>query len=122
MSRGAGGASMPQRTASTRSSAVSLPVTAHFSTGEFDCHDGSPYPVAALDEDTADGRTWFETRLKPLCDTLEAIREAAGNLPMTIDSGYRTLAYDQRLYDVHVAESGDDGLVAKATSSQHPKG
>lgn len=106
---------------------MSIPVTAHFGTAEFDCHDGSIYPAGKLDEDTNDGRTWLETRLKPLCDTLEAIREAAGNLPMTIDSGYRTEAYDARIHDAHIAALAaqglpDDHLVAEPTSSQHPMG
>lgn len=101
---------------------MSIPVTPHFGADEFACHDGSAYPIATLDEDTNDGRTWLETRLKPLCDTLEVIRDAGGGKSITIDSGYRTLAYDQRLYDKHVATAGDDGLVAKASASQHPKG
>lgn len=94
---------------------MSIPVTQHFSVGEFDCHDGMPYPVGAIDES---GKTWLESRLKPLCDTLEAIRSAGGNVPIAIDSGYRTPAYDQKLYDV----SPHDGTVAPPTSSQHPQG
>jgi uncharacterized protein YcbK (DUF882 family) len=101
---------------------MSLPVTAHFTIDEFACRDGSPYPVEQRDDEDPDGRTWFESRLVPLCQTLETIREAAGGAPMTIDSGYRTLAYDDRLYRKHVAAVGDDGLVASASSSQHPKG
>jgi hypothetical protein len=91
-------------------------VTQHFSVQEFACHDGTPYPVAEFDDE--DGRTWLESRLKPLCETLEVIREAAGYLPLTIDSGYRTLAYDDRLYQA----SAKDGTVAPASMSQHPKG
>lgn len=85
---------------------MSIPVTRHFSVGEFACRDGSAYPVAELDED---GRTWLETRLLPLCETLEAIREAAGATPLTVNSGYRSPAYNAKL-------SGS------AKDSQHPKG
>lgn len=103
---------------------MSLPVTNHFSVGDFDCHDGTPYPVGEIDDD---GRTWLESRLKLLCDTLEVIREAAGGEPIAIDSGYRTLAYDNRLHDAHLAALQaqglpDDHLVAEATSSEHPRG
>jgi hypothetical protein len=83
-----------------------MPVTAHFSVDEFACHDGTPYPIGALDELT--GRTWFETRLLPLCETLEVIRAFYG-CPVHIDSGYRTPGYNA-------------GLKGAATDSQHKKG
>jgi uncharacterized protein YcbK (DUF882 family) len=93
-------------------------VTQHFSIEEFACRSGDPYPVSNLDEFDKRGRTWLETRLLPLCATLEIIRDAAGGERITIDSGYRTLAYDDRLYRL----SAKNGDVAPATSSQHPKG
>lgn len=99
---------------------MSLPVTQHFSVDEFACRDGSAYPVELTD--AGDGRTWFEARLVPLCQMLEVIRAAAGGTSIAIDSGYRTLAYDQRLYDTHLAAAGDDGLVAPPSSSEHPRG
>lgn len=86
-------------------------ITPHFSLEEFSCHDGSPYPSA-----------WVDDRLRPLCETLETIRAALGHSPIVIDSGYRTLAYDQHLYDTHLAAVGNDGMVADPTSSQHPQG
>lgn len=92
-------------------------LSVHFSLEEFACKDGTPYPLDQLDEDTNDGRTWRETRLQPLVEMLEVIREALGK-PLIVDSGYRTLAYDQRLFD---ADAGR-GNVAKPTGSQHPKG
>jgi uncharacterized protein YcbK (DUF882 family) len=87
------------------------PVSLHFSLEEFACHDGSAYP----DE-------WIGERLTPLCQVLEAIRGAGGNLPIRIDSGYRSIAYDDKLYQAHVARVGDDGDVAPASRSQHPQG
>lgn len=92
-------------------------ITPHFSAEEFACHDGTPYPLAQVDGEDPAGRPWGESRLGPLCVVLEAVREAAG-APIVIDSGYRTLAYDQRLYDA----SAKNGLVAKPEGSQHPKG
>lgn len=100
---------------------MSTPVTAHFAVEEFACHDGTPYPVAQVDADDPHGCTWLETRLTPLCQTLEVIRDALG-AALLVDSGFRTLAYDERLYQAHVASVGDDGLVAPASRSQHPQG
>lgn len=93
-----------------------MPVTQHFAVGDFVCHDGTPYPAE-----------WISERLLPLCELLEIVRVAAGNLPIVVDSGFRTLAYDNRLHDVHVAALRarglpDDHLVAEATSSEHPRG
>jgi uncharacterized protein YcbK (DUF882 family) len=79
----------------------------HFRIKDFGCHDGTPYP-----------EEWIEDRLKPLCLLLEKIRIRAGNHPITINSGYRTIAYDTALYE----KSKKDGSVAPPTSSQHPKG
>lgn len=81
-------------------------ITPHFRVEEFACKDGTPYPAE-----------WVQSRLLPLCETLEVIREAVGK-PIRVDSGYRTLAYDQRLYD---ADQGA-GNVALPQGSQHPKG
>lgn len=81
-------------------------VTEHFTSEEFACHDGTAYPAE-----------WVQERLVPLCGVLEVIRAAAGGA-VSIDSGFRTLAYDARLY----AKSAKDGLVAKPESSQHPMG
>lgn len=105
-------------------------VTIHFSVEEFACHDGTPYPVDNIEDGTgiptgwlgAKDSTWLQTRLMPLCMTLETIRDEAGSQPITIDSGYRTIAYDQKIYDAHVAAVGDDGAVAPASTSIHPKG
>ncbi len=95
-----------------------IPVTEHFSIAEFACHDSTPYPISCVDQDTNDGRTWLQTRLLPLCQTLEVVRAAAGGVGLHIDSGYRTPAYDERLYEA----SAKDGSVAPAAKSQHPKG
>ncbi len=62
--------------------AVTL-ITPHFALDEFRCHDGTPYPSE-----------WIETRLRPLCDALEAIRAACDGRPVTILSGYRSEAYN----------------------------
>lgn len=105
-------------------------VTPHFSVEEFICHDGTPYPVDNVEDGTgvptgwigAIDSSWLQTRLMPLCLTLEAIRAEAGGKSITIDSGYRDEAYDQKIYEAHVAAVGDDGLVAPASTSIHPKG
>jgi uncharacterized protein YcbK (DUF882 family) len=93
-------------------------ITAHFSSEEFACHDGTAYPMHSMDEEDPRGRDWATTRLEVLCDVLEAIRFEAGELPLTVDSGFRTISYDERLYEA----SAKDGTVAPAKSSQHPQG
>lgn len=94
---------------------MSTPVTKHFTVEEFACKDGTAYPVNGTDDDPGD---WLHERLLPLCQSLEVIREAAGDLPLIIDSGYRTIAYDTRLYNA----SAKNGLVAPPQGSLHPKG
>ena len=96
---------------------VTFPVTQHFAIEEFACRDGTPYPVGNVDDEDPAGRTWLQSRLLPLCEVLEAVRAAVGG-PVVVDSGYRTLAYDQRIY---AADRGR-GNVAKPQGSQHPKG
>lgn len=95
-------------------------ISDHFTVDEFACHDGTPYPASRPD-DEAKG-VWLDTRLGLLVDTLEEVRAAAGDLPLNIDSGYRTPGYDDRLYQAHLAAVGDDGDVAPASRSQHPQG
>ncbi len=85
---------------------------------EVGCHDGLPYPVERIDEEDPQRRTWFETRLAPLAGTFEEAREAGGDEPVHVDSGYRDEAYDERLY---IADRGR-GNVAPPQGSQHPKG
>jgi uncharacterized protein YcbK (DUF882 family) len=60
-------------------------ITPHFSASEFACRDGTPYPPG-----------WIETRLRPLCETLEVVRAAVGG-PIEILSGYRTEAYNRKI-------------------------
>lgn len=61
-------------------------ITEHFKSEDFACHDGTPYPP-----------NWIDIRLKPLCVELERIR-ALTNQPMKIDSGYRTITYNEAIY------------------------
>lgn len=65
---------------------MSLPITPHFALAEFASHDGLPYPAE-----------WIATRLRPLCEALEAIREACGGRAVTIVSGYRSPAQNTRV-------------------------
>lgn len=62
-----------------------MQITPHFKLSEFNCHDKAktPYP-----------EEWIETRLKPLCEALEKIREKTGK-PLVVTSGYRTLEHNK---------------------------
>lgn len=109
------------------------PITPHFSLEEAACKDGTPYPVDLVDEEDPQRRTWRESRLLPQALLLEKIRARAavravvlgrarpsqdGGIPLRVLSWFRSLAYDQRIYDSSVK----DGSVAKPSKSQHPKG
>lgn len=63
-----------------------MKVTAHFSSEEFDCKNGTPYPAKHI-----------AGRLTPLCLVLEAIRTAAGGKSVSIVSGYRPEDYNRSI-------------------------
>jgi zinc D-Ala-D-Ala carboxypeptidase len=60
------------------------PNTEHFKLSEFDCHDGTKVPAQ------------YYGNLQSLMKELEKIR-AIWNKPITIRSGYRTLAYNRAI-------------------------
>lgn len=62
-----------------------MKITAHFDSREFDCHDGTPYPP-----------DWIESRLKPLCHALEALR-GYYDRPIVVLSGYRTPYWNKKV-------------------------
>jgi uncharacterized protein YcbK (DUF882 family) len=68
-----------------------MKVTTHFSSEEFDrparVRAGKQFPTAAYPA------KWIESRLRPLCETLEVIRSAL-SAPLKIGSGYRDPAYN----------------------------
>jgi uncharacterized protein YcbK (DUF882 family) len=74
-------------------------ISPHFSLEEVSCHDGTPYPD-----------DWINSRLKPLLEAAEWIRERTGVLH--VSSGYRTPQYNDRIND------GKGG----AKNSQHCQG
>lgn len=85
---------------------VAVKVTEHFSESEFSCRDGSAYPSE-----------WIDTRLRPLCETLEVIREAAGGRAIRISSGYRTLEYNRKIG----SSDGSQHVQGRAADIVHPK-
>ncbi len=96
------------------------PAARWFALDEFRCHDGTDYPIDQPDLETP-GLTWGESRLQPLMDTLDVIRDALGH-PLHVDSGYRTLEYDGKLYAHSLAHGGGANDKAPPLQSQHPKG
>lgn len=83
--------------------------TQHFHVSEMACKDGSEYP-----ED------WRNTRLPALFHTLEGIRTACGDLPITILCGYRSEAYNASLRERGL--HGESGRTGVAEHSQHCEG
>jgi uncharacterized protein YcbK (DUF882 family) len=80
-------------------------MTPHFQASEFACKDGTPYP-----------KEWEEERLRELCETLEVIREAAGNRGIRIISGYRSPAYNRKIGST----DGSQHPQGRAADIQHP--
>lgn len=71
-------------------------LTPHFRLSEFASKDGSGFPDSVIDD------------LTKQAQLLEIIREAAGNRPISINSGYRSPAHNRAVHG--------------ATHSQHPMG
>lgn len=66
-------------------SATNEPRTEHFSLNEFRCRDGSPVPE----------HYWANTQ--SCMNWLEKVRTACGNKAITINSGYRSPAYNRKV-------------------------
>ena len=81
----------------------------HFPLEEFRCKDGTPYPAE-----------WEHTRLPDLKRLLERIRLAAGEHPVTVLCGYRTVEYNQKLRDRGL--QGESHITGVALHSQHTEG
>lgn len=60
-----------------------MKITDHFWSEEFDCKDGTPYP-----------EEWIESRLRPLCEALERVRQKCGGTALSITSGFRTASWN----------------------------
>jgi uncharacterized protein YcbK (DUF882 family) len=81
-------------------------ITPHFSLEELACRDGSAYPSE-----------WIGERLRPLCETLEVVREAAGGRPLRIISGFRSEAYNRKIGGARASQH----VQGRAADIQHPK-
>lgn len=58
----------------------------HLTWDELSCKDGTPYPTE-----------WRSNRAIELAEIFEFIRKSAGNLPIKILSGYRTVSYNKKI-------------------------
>lgn len=77
-------------------------ITSHFRVAEFAQHarhgfESEPYPAR-----------WVNSRLRPLCELLEQIREVCGGRAVRVTSGYRSPAYNR--------------VIKGARASQHVQG
>ena len=62
-----------------------VPQSAHFKMSEFKCKEGTAVPAK------------YYANCQKLMGLLEEIREACGNRPITINSGYRTPSYNKKV-------------------------
>jgi hypothetical protein len=90
-----------------------IQITPHFAAHEFDCKDGTPYPLDLVEKD---GTPYRISRLLKLCETLEVIREAAGGRPLRVTSGFRSLEYNRRLG----SSDNSQHVKGRAADIQHP--
>ena len=109
---------MPTTAASTHAAietAAALDqITPHFRLAEFNCHDGTPVPIAA------------HAALKELCELyLEPLRSRFG--ACTVISGYRHKAYNRRIggaprsqhvYELHPGSVAADVRFARGTPQE----
>lgn len=77
--------------------------TAHFDWSEFWSHDGSGFSGGKV------GSATVKANVRRLMYKLEAVRKKAGGKPVTINSGFRSVAYNTSIYGY-------------ATNSQHQYG
>jgi uncharacterized protein YcbK (DUF882 family) len=86
-------------------------ITPHFALSEFACRDHTAYPLE-----------WVQDRLRPLCETLEVVREAAGGRSLRVISGFRSEAYNRRIGGAklsrHVSGEAGDMQHAVLTAEQ----
>lgn len=68
-----------------------MKITPHFDRKEFDQPARHGLPSKAYPQE------WIESRLRPLCEALEKIREALGGKSIRILSGYRSPAYNAKI-------------------------
>jgi len=82
-------------------------VTENFTTDEFACKDGTPYP-----------RAWIDTRLLPLCaEVLQPVRNRVGaSIPVL--SGFRTDAYNRKIGGARLSQH----VQGRAADLRPPKG
>jgi uncharacterized protein YcbK (DUF882 family) len=80
--------------------------SAHLSWRELACKDGTAYP-----------REWRDDRAVVLAVTFEDVRALLGDRPLTVNSGYRTPAYNARLEGSAVKSQHVEG---RAIDFTHP--
>lgn len=60
-------------------------ITEHFRWAEFACHDGTAVPAH------------YRPQTRRLCQALEVVREELGGRPITVVSGYRSVAHNRKV-------------------------
>ncbi|WP_372440987.1 D-Ala-D-Ala carboxypeptidase family metallohydrolase [Actinacidiphila acididurans] len=93
----------PQTQATLNSLEASDGSTAHFDFSEFYSHDGAGFSGGKV------GSATVKENIRRLMYKLEAVRKKVGNQPVTINSGFRSIAYNTSIYGY-------------ATNSQHQYG
>lgn len=80
--------------------------TAHFEFSEFYSHDGSGFSGGKV------GSATVKENVRRLMYKLEAVRKKAGNSPVTINSGFRSVAYNTSIYGYPTNSQHQYGIAA----------
>lgn len=103
---GADGVVGPQTQSVLNSLESSDGSTAHFDFSEFYSHDGSGFSGGKVDATTV------KANVRRLMYKLEAVRKKAGNNPVTINSGFRSVAYNTSIYGYPTNSMHQYGIAA----------
>jgi peptidoglycan hydrolase-like protein with peptidoglycan-binding domain len=87
--------------------------TAHFDWTEFTSHDGVGFTGGKVSE------TEVTENVRRLMYKLEALRKKLGNSPVTINSGFRSVAYNTSLYGYETDSQHQYGIAADVAVSGH---
>lgn len=103
---GADGIAGPQTQSVLNSLENSDGSTAHFNFSEFYSHDGSGFSGGKV------GASTVKENVRRTMYKLEAVRKKSGNKPITINSGFRSVAYNTSIYGYPTNSQHQYGIAA----------
>jgi zinc D-Ala-D-Ala carboxypeptidase len=87
--------------------------TAHFEFSEFFSHDGAGFSGGKV------GSATVKENVRRMMYKLEAVRKKAGDSPITVNSGFRSVAYNTSIYGYATNSQHQYGIAADIVISGH---